>query len=350
MQHVLFHDGSAHTEGLGAKWREFKYGIWLALRLNWLLLADRDGHTSSVAWVPNPAMAQNPHISHRSMMGAIGIIGGGEPVLRRSPSWLLGAIRAGEYQKAPPLLPPRSLLRPAASRITSALRQVTIDLEEFGSADADRLTDQETASILETEALAKIRSATRPLALFFTNTWEPLEWHGASGRWLHDAFVSHRLRRAVRATRHEELQLPPGVEKSRYLVSIHIREFVRPPDAADHMASSTPRSPSAARALNRESQAPLALGHDHLGQATPRPHRRTSRGATCRARTSSRRSRRSSQPRHSPATTPPSSPSALATRQPSARSRHTPTTSHVHAPFQKNLAKNLATPFVRTPL
>ena len=112
------------------------------------------------------------------------------------------------------------------------------------------------------------------------------------------------------------------------------------------MASSTPRPPSAARALNRESQAPLALGHDHLGQATPRPHRRTSRGATCRARTSSRRSRRSSQPRHSPATTPPSSPSALATRQPSARSRHTPSTSHVHAPFQKNLAKNLATPFV----
>ena len=123
MQHVVFHDGSAHTEGLGAKWREFKYGIWLALRLNWLLLADSDGHNSSVAWVPNPAMAQNPHISHRSMMGAIGIIGGGEPVLRRSPSWLLGAIRAGEYQKAPPLLPPRSL--PATSCEPHHLRPAT---------------------------------------------------------------------------------------------------------------------------------------------------------------------------------------------------------------------------------
>ena len=43
MQHVLFHEGSAHTEGVGAKWREVKYGLWLALRLRWLLPSGEAG-------------------------------------------------------------------------------------------------------------------------------------------------------------------------------------------------------------------------------------------------------------------------------------------------------------------
>ena len=35
MRHVLFHEGSPHSEGLGAKWREVKIGLHLALRLGW---------------------------------------------------------------------------------------------------------------------------------------------------------------------------------------------------------------------------------------------------------------------------------------------------------------------------
>ena len=34
---ILFHEGSPHSEGLGAKWREVKIGLHLTLRLGWLL-------------------------------------------------------------------------------------------------------------------------------------------------------------------------------------------------------------------------------------------------------------------------------------------------------------------------
>ena len=58
MQHVLFHEGSAHTEGLGAKWREVKYGLWLTLRLQWLMRSsgNRDNKGNGKATATMKAM------------------------------------------------------------------------------------------------------------------------------------------------------------------------------------------------------------------------------------------------------------------------------------------------------
>ena len=207
--HVLFHDGSAHTEGIGAKWREVKYAVWLALRVNWLLQSQSLQNNATLAWLPNPAMMQNPHLDeHRSMMGGLGILDAGAPVLRKPPAWLEEQVHSGalsvvelklEQKKFPSL--PGSFGRSARTGPTAA---------------SDRA--------LERQMLDAITSATQPIAFMLRET-QPMHWHGSAGRWLHDAFISHRLRRAQRATGHAALALPAGVAAGSYLISVHIRAF-----------------------------------------------------------------------------------------------------------------------------
>ena len=206
--HVLFHDGSAHTEGIGAKWREVKYAVWLTLRVNWLLQSQSLQNNATLAWLPNPAMMQNPHLKHRSMMGGLGILDAGAPVLRKPPAWLEEQVHSGalsvvelklEQKKFPPL--PGGFGRSARTGPTAA---------------SDRA--------LERQMLDAITSATQPIAFMLRET-QPMHWHGSAGRWLHDAFISHRLRRAQRATGHAALALPAGVAAGSYLISVHIRAF-----------------------------------------------------------------------------------------------------------------------------
>ena len=207
MRHVLLHEGSPHTEGAGAKWREVKYGLWLTLRLNWLLHLQQ--HNATVSWLPNPAMMQNPHLNthHQSMMGGLGITSAGPPVLAQSPPWLYDRIEQGEYDVLE-LIPGRNPIVPPSP---------TWQHRTGHTATSDRE--------LEAQTLAAIGAATKPLALLVRDTHDPMHWHGSAGRWLHDAFISHRLRRAGRATGRAELQLPEGVPSGRFLISVHIRAF-----------------------------------------------------------------------------------------------------------------------------
>ena len=201
MQHVVFHRGSSHSEGAGAKWREVKYGIWLALRLSWLLQSNEN---ASVAWLPNPAMMQNPHIDiHRSMMGGMGMIGAAPLALQHSPSWLRDQISSGAFDQVQ--------LRP--------------DLKRRSVRGGGYVHTVATDRAIEAQALRAIGSATKPVAFILQDTWAPMHWHGSAGRWLHDAFISHRLERAKRVTGKAELAAPEGVEPGRYLVSVHIRDF-----------------------------------------------------------------------------------------------------------------------------
>ena len=207
--HVLFHDGSAHTEGIGAKWREVKYAVWLTLRVNWLLQSQSLQNNATLAWLPNPAMMQNAHLDeHRSMMGGLGILDAGAPVLRKPPAWLEEQVHSGalsvvelrlDQKKFPPL--PGGFGRSARTGPTAA---------------SDRA--------LERQMLDAMATATQPIAFLLRET-QPMHWHGSAGRWLHDAFISHRLRRAQRATGHAALALPAGVAAGRYLISVHIRAF-----------------------------------------------------------------------------------------------------------------------------
>ena len=188
MRHILFHEGSPHSEGLGAKWREVKIGLHLTLRLGWLL-SSRQRNDTTVAWLPNPAMMQNANLqTHRSMMGALGILDAGAPVLKESPSWVRARLASGE------------------------LVEVELDgRHELGA--------------LEQQALEALANPTTPVALVLRHTSSPMHWHGAAGRWLHAAFISHRLHRAELATGRAALTLPEGVPSGKYLITVHIREF-----------------------------------------------------------------------------------------------------------------------------
>ncbi len=206
-RHVLFHDGSVHSEGVGAKWREVKYAVWLVLRVNWLLQSHPQSN-ATLAWLPNPAMMQNPHLDeHRSMMGGLGILDAGMPVLRETPAWLEEQVQSGAYSVVELQLEQKKFA-PLPGLLQSSRTGHT--------AASDRA--------LERKVLAAMASAGRPVAFYLRRT-EPMHWHGSAGRWLHDAFISHRLRRAQRATGHAALALPTGVDAGRYLISVHIRTF-----------------------------------------------------------------------------------------------------------------------------
>lgn len=243
MQHVLFHDGSPHSEGAGAKWREVKYGLWLSLRLNWLLQG-KVGNTT-LAWLPNPAMMQNPHVDeYKSMMGGLGLLDAGAPVNRESPAWLHERVREGAF-KVVELRAEKKRLPPLAH----SPRQVA----RTGHTDG-------TDRALEQQALAALATASQPVA-FFLDTSAPMHWHGSAGRWLHDAFLSHRLRRAERATGRAELALPAGVDAGRFVVAVHIRHFgVRAWDLPGSYFVSAVQAAFEGAALSCETAAVLVIG------------------------------------------------------------------------------------------
>lgn len=209
IHHVVFTDEAIWTEGMGAKWRFVKLGLWFALRLRQRLHGGDAGNVASqsatVAWLPNPAEMQNPHVADRmSMMGGLGILQPTAPppaLHGRSAQWLHACVDSGEFRRV------------------NVTLQMT--LAGAGAAEASVVDSLRDWSNLPPQQR-------QPLAFFVSSTkLQPMHWHGSAGAWLHAAFFTHRKARARRAASETAWPALPGLvtTSERFVIAVHLRQF-----------------------------------------------------------------------------------------------------------------------------